>query len=117
MRENVQFSWVGLAQVSLWGEFLLFILSLGYRWTPAWSRVGFCYKLDIRGTGKSFVFISFWCAKEKWECSRNSLWLNFCEAGKLDNSLHCVASGVMGFCGFLTHAAPGVDILAALQLE
>lgn len=76
VRENIQFSWVGLAQVSLRGEFMLFILSLGYRWTPAWSRVGVCYNVDIRGQGDLLCSLPFWCAREKWECSKNSLWLN-----------------------------------------
>lgn len=95
---------------------MFFISSLGYGWTPAWSRVGLCYKLDIAG-GRPFIFIVFCCAKEKWEFSRNSLGLNFCEADMLDDYLHCVASGVMGFCDFVTCAAPGVDILTTLQLE
>lgn len=48
MRENIKFSlgWSKPGNLS-WVRFVCFISSLAYRWKPAWSRIGLCYRLDI----------------------------------------------------------------------
>lgn len=100
---------MGRAQViSLGWIYAFYFIPRVYRWIPAWSRMDLCYTLD--GWGKPFTFVAFWCAKEKQECSRNSLWLNVCEADKLDNC-HCVSSGAMGLWFSNARTAPSVDIL------
>lgn len=46
MTEKTKFSCMGPTKVIYLSRIYAFSLSLAYRWTPAWSRIGLCYKLN-----------------------------------------------------------------------